>query len=456
MIYEPPFNPYDTEPTDAHVMTLPANLEAERAVLGSLLIDPDAIFGIDLSPADFYRERHGWIFEAMQALVERGEPIDFITLQTELERRGRLDEIGGPPYISDLSTSTPTSIYADHYAKLVASSGRKRRATGATQQMIQALYGEGDDDAAILEASKIWQDATLDAGAKKERTFHQIMEDVVNTVDARSRNQGQGMVATPWRGINNVLGGWGASDLIIVAARPGMGKTSLALSAATYAAKQGHRPGICALEMSADQLVQRVLSAESRIDSHRLRMGQVYEDEWPMLLEAANDLAPLPILVNETPGASITDIRNWTRRKVATKGLDMLIVDYLQLMTGAGKSENRNHEMGQITSALKRLAVELNVPVVALSQLSRAVEQRADKRPILSDLRDSGNLEQDADVVMFIYREDYYIEDTDRQNIADVIVAKHRHGSTGTVSLYFRKELTQFNDMEIERYDLDY
>jgi len=249
--------------------------------------------------------------------------------------------------------------------------------------------------------------------------------------------------------------------LLILAARPGMGKTSFALSVALNASRRNNaRVAVFSMEMSNEQLVQRLLSMETAIDSHRLRMGDINEEEWPILLEAANMLGTAPIFIDDTPGATVNDLRTKARRLYAEHGLDLIIIDYMQLMTGSsgstGRNENRQQEISYISRSLKSLARELNVPVIALSQLSRAVEARTDKRPMLSDLRESGSIEQDADVVLFIYREDYYLEDSDRQNIADVLVAKHRHGSTGNVSLYFRKELTQFRDLEIQRTELDY
>jgi replicative DNA helicase len=259
--------------------------------------------------------------------------------------------------------------------------------------------------------------------------------------------------------LDQILGGLQRSDLIILAARPAMGKTAMCLNIADNATrKHGGRVAFFSLEMSKDQLVQRQLSMITGVDSHRLRLGKIYEQEWPMLLEAANELANTKLYIDDTPGASVNDIRTKARRLYAEDGLDLIIVDYLQLMVGAGgqKGQNREQEISYISRSLKLLARELNVPIIALSQLSRAVESRADKRPMLSDLRESGAIEQDSDVVLFIYREDYYVEDTDRQNIADIIIAKHRHGATGTVGLYFRRELTKFSDLEIQRTDLEY
>ena len=289
-----------------------------------------------------------------------------------------------------------------------------------------------------------------------------IMSRVVDRIDFLSRNQDTLMgVPTGFTMLDRLLGGLQKSDLVILAARPAMGKTSFCLSIAQNAAKRhGTRVAFFSLEMSNDQLVQRLLAMETGIDSHRLRLGNIHEEEWPILLEAANMLANTHIFIDDTPAASVNDIRTKARRLYAEDGIDLIIIDYMQLMTGqsggSGRNENRQQEISYISRSLKTLARELNVPVIALSQLSRAVESRSDKRPMLSDLRESGSIEQDADVVLFIYREDYYIEDTDRQNIADILVTKHRHGATGTVSLYFRKELTQFRDLEIQRTELEY
>ena len=267
-------------------------------------------------------------------------------------------------------------------------------------------------------------------------------------------------VPTGFTMLDKILGGLHKGSMYTVAGRPGMGKSSLGLTIAHSAAdKYGMRVAIFSLEMSKEELTNRLLSMSTSIDSHRLQMGQLHEDEWPILMEAANELSQVPIYIDDTPGASVTAIRTKARRMHAEHGLDLIVIDYLQLMMGnssKGKqAENRQQEITQISMAIKNLARELDIPIIALSQLSRAVEQRADKRPMLSDLRESGSIEQDSDVVMFIYREDYYDEDTEKQNIADIIVAKHRHGSTGTVSLFFRKELTQFVNLEVTRTELN-
>lgn len=454
-------NGYGDSPSP--LKSVPANLEAERAVLGALMIDPDAIIKVAnfLRAEDFYRERHGWIYEAMSILNERHEPLDFVTLVDELERSGRLEEIGGPAYLTELIAGTPTAIYVDHYARIVERTAILRRLISAAGKIAEMAYDESQDvDEVVDRAEQIIFGVSESRIHRDLVPIRAIMPSVVERIDFLTRNRDTLMgVPTGFTMLDKLLGGLQKSDLVILAGRPGMGKTSFALSIAQNSAKRyGARVAIFSLEMSNEQLVQRLLSMETGIDSHRLRLGDVHEEEWPILLEAANMLASTAIFIDDTPAASVGEVRTKARRLYAEHGLDMILIDYMQLMTGpnAGRSENRQQEISFISRSLKSLARELNVPVIALSQLSRAVEARSDKRPMLSDLRESGSIEQDADVVLFIYREDYYIEDSDRQNIADVLVAKHRHGSTGNVSLFFRKELTQFRDLEIQRTELDY
>ncbi|MDQ3247887.1 MAG: replicative DNA helicase [Chloroflexota bacterium] len=447
------------------IKSIPANLEAERAVLGSLMIDPDAIIKVAnfLRTEDFFRERHSWLYEAMLALNERREPLDFVTIVDELERRNQLQEIGGPAYLTELISNTPTAMYVDHYARIVERTALLRRLISAAGKIAEIAYDESQDvDEVMDHAEQIIFGVSESRIHRDLMPIRAIMANVVERIDFLARHQDTLMgVPTGFTMLDRLLGGLQKSDLLILAGRPGMGKTSFGLSIAQNAAKRyGARVAIFSLEMSNEQLVQRLLSMETGIDSHRLRLGAVEEEEWPILLEAANLLAGTSIFIDDTPAASVTEIRTKSRRLYAEHGLDLILIDYMQLMTGqsggGGRNENRQQEISYISRSLKSLARELNVPVIALSQLSRAVEARADKRPMLSDLRESGSIEQDADVVLFIYREDYYIEDTDRQNIADVLIAKHRHGSTGTISLYFRKELTQFRDLEIQRTDLEY
>jgi replicative DNA helicase len=458
-------NGYSENTASVPIKSVPANIEAERAVLGALMIDPDAIVKVAnfLRAQDFYRERHGWIYDAMASLNERHEPLDFVTLTDEMERRGQLEEVGGPAYLTDLIASTPTAIYVDHYARIVERTAVLRRLISAAGKIAELAYDESQDMDEVVDRAEQIIFGISESRIHRDLTpIRAILSDVVERIDFLARNRDTLMgVPTGFTLLDRILGGLQKSDLLILAARPGMGKSSFALSVALNAARRNSaRVAIFSLEMSNEQLVQRLLSMETAIDSHRLRMGDVNEEEWPILLEAANMLGAAPIFIDDTPGATVNDLRTKARRLYAEHGLDLIIIDYMQLMTGSagsnGRNENRQQEISYISRSLKSLARELNVPVIALSQLSRAVEARSDKRPMLSDLRESGSIEQDADVVLFIYREDYYIEDSDRQNIADVLVAKHRHGSTGNVSLYFRKELTQFRDLEIQRTELDY
>ena len=657
-----------SETLEATIKTTPANVEAEQAVLGSLLIDPDAIVKVSttLRDVDFYREPHQWIFRALLALHERREPADFVTLVDELERNEQLEEIGGPAYITQLINSTPTAIYVDHYARIVERTATLRRLIGAANQIAELAYDESHDVNEVVDRAEGIILGVSESRIHRDLTpVARVLDEVVDQIDFLARNQNRMMgVPTGFVLLDKMLGGFQKSDLIIVAGRPGMGKSSLGLSIAQNAARRyDARVAVFSLEMSSEQVVQRLLSIETAIDSHRLRMGQIDEEEWPILVEAANTLAGTNIFIDDTPSASVLEIRTKARRLYAERGIDLIVVDYMQLMSGGGggsRGENRQQEISFISRSLKGLARELNVPVIALSQLSRAVETRANNKPVLSDLRESGclsgetpvylpelgmsypirelakrqafriaaldqdvgglvrakvsnafctgkkpvfrittqqgkslratanhkflsgqgwkrldnlvlgeriaatdvnalrtvgleserslgtasvihagtaagtasgrvedlsaeplgrqtfivpgaaslpvqasasrgealargvywdrvvsieadgieevydltvpihhnfaasdiivhnSIEQDADVVIFVYREDYYNEETEQQNIADLMVAKHRHGTTGTVSLYFRKELTQFRDLELRREDLDY
>lgn len=450
---------------DLHPKSSPSNVDAERAVLGSLLIDPDAIVKIApfLNSRDFYRERHKWLYEAMSALNERREPLDFVTLVDELERLEKLDDVGGPAYIAEIISSTPTAMYVDHYAHIVERKAVLRRLIHASEQIAEMAYDEAlDADDVVDRAEQLVLGVSESRIHLDLRPIRDLMKDVIDTIGFHSRNQDKVMgVPTGFGLLDRMLGGLQRSDLIILAARPSMGKSSLALNIAQNAAMHhGQRVAIFSLEMSSEQLVQRLLSTQTGIDSHRLRLGAVDDDqEWSTLLAAANELSQAEIYIDDTPAASITEIRTKARRLFNESSIDLILIDYMQLMSGAaggGRNENRQQEISYISRSLKTLARELNVPVIALSQLSRAVESRADKRPMLSDLRESGSIEQDADVVLFIYRDDYYDENSERQNIADILVAKHRHGATGSVSLYFHKELTQFVDLEIQRTEIRY
>jgi replicative DNA helicase len=438
----------------------PQSAEAEEAVLGALLIDPDAIIRIApiLRPEDFYREKHGWIYDAALILHERREPVDFLTVCDELDRREQLDQVGGAAFITTLINAMPTSIHAEHYARIVERTATRRRLIDAASEIAVLAYQEADDVEEVVDhAEQILFGVSERRVSRELVPIRQILSDYYDRIEYLTRHRGELIgIPTGFNDIDKLLGGLQRSDLVILAARPSVGKTSLALSVAHNAAKlHGQRVAFFSLEMSDEQVVQRLISAETGIGSQRLRRGDIAQDEWGRFMKATSDLAETHFFIDDTPGISALELRTKARRLHAEVGIDLIAVDYLQLMRGDFRSENRVQEISGISRALKALARELNVPVLALSQLSRGVESRTDKRPILSDLRESGALEQDADVVIFIYRDEMYNENTERQNIADIIVAKHRNGPTGTVALFFKKELAQFREAELRRTELD-
>ena len=442
----------DIRVTQAPNRTVPSNIEAEQAVLGALLIDPDAI--IKATPIvhaeDFYLEKHPWIFQAISALHERREPIDFLTLVTELERVGKINEVGGSAYITGLINATPTAIHIDQYAHIVERLAIQRRLISASTQIAGMAYdGKEDIDLVIDNAEQL----IFDVGQRRiSRDLIPIREAVsrfYDQVDYVQRHQGELMgVPTGFTDLDKLLGGFQPSDLLIVAGRPGSGKTSFALSIMQSAAtRHKKRVALFTLEMSAEQMVQRLVASMGNINSQNLRLGRLDDSDYSKLAKAAGELSDMNIFIDDSAALTPMEIRAKARRLQSEHGVDMIIIDYLQLMTGeGGRNENRVQEISYLSRALKGLARELNVPVLVASQLSRAVEQRQDKKPILSDLRESGSIEQDADIVMFIYREDMYDEDSDRKNIAELIIAKHRNGPTGTIELFFQKNLTMFRN----------
>ncbi|MGD8397493.1 MAG: replicative DNA helicase [Anaerolineae bacterium] len=438
----------------------PQNIEAEEALLGALLIDPDAIIRVStiLKPEDFYREKNGWIFETAMALHERREPIDFLTVCDELDHQERLGEVGGPAFITALINAVPTSIHAEYYARIVERAATRRRLIDAAGKIAAMGFEEAEDvDEVVDRAEQVLFGVSERRVARELVPIKQVLSEYYDRIEYLTRHQGELIgIPTGFADIDRLLGGLQRSDMVILAARPSVGKTSLALSVARNAAKEyERRVAFFSLEMSGEQVVQRLISAETGINAQKLRRGAIAEHEWERFMHATGDLAEIYFYVDDTPGISALELRSKARRLHAEVGIDLIVVDYLQLMRGDYRSENRVQEISSISRALKALARELNVPVLALSQLSRGVESRTDKRPILSDLRESGALEQDADVVIFIYRDEMYNENTERQNIADIIVAKHRNGPTGTVQLFFKKELAQFLDAEVRRTQVD-
>jgi replicative DNA helicase len=438
----------------------PQNVEAEEALLGAILIDPDAIIRVAtiIKPEDFYREKHGWIYDTALTLHERREPIDLLTVCDELERREQLDQVGGTNFITTLVNVVPTSIHAEHYARIVERTATRRRLIDAAGQIAALAYQEADDvDEVVDRAEQILFGVSERRISRELVPIKQVLSDYYDRVEYLTRHRGEMIgIPTGFSDMDKLLGGLQRSDMVILAARPSVGKTALALSFAHNAAKKyDQRVAFFSLEMSNEQVVQRLISAETGINAQRLRRGEIEQDEWGRFAKATSDLAESHFYIDDTPGVSALELRTKARRLHAEVGVDLIVVDYLQLMRGDYRAENRVQEISSISRALKALARELNVPVLALSQLSRGVESRTDKRPVLSDLRESGALEQDADVVMFIYRDEMYNENTERPNLADIMVAKHRNGPTGTVSLYFRKELAQFLEAEVRRQEVD-
>jgi len=438
----------------------PHNIEAEEAVLGSLLIDPDAIIQVStfLKPNDFYVQRHGWVFEAVLNLHERRQPADLITLSDELARREQLNDIGGPAYLTSLINATPTSIHIEYYARIVERTAVLRRLIEAAGQIAQLAYQDTEDANEVVDrAEEIIFGISERRVDRDLRPIRQVLESYYDRIEYLQEHQGEIIgIPTGLTDLDKLLGGLQRSDMIVMAGRPGMGKTSLALSIALQAARRWQkRVALFSLEMSDEQLVQRLVSAETGIDSQRLRLGNIKPDEWTTFYQAIRLLSETMVFIDDTPAISVLELRTKARRLHAEHGLDLIIVDYLQLMRGGTRNENRQQEISFISRSIKGLARELNVPILALSQLSRQVESRHDKRPMLSDLRESGSIEQDADVVLFIYRDDVYNPDSEFPNIAEIIVGKHRSGPTGIFSVYFKKHLAQFVDLEVRTQPLN-
>ncbi|TMC89972.1 MAG: replicative DNA helicase [Chloroflexi bacterium] len=436
---------------------LPQNIEAECGVLGSIIIDPEAIVQVAdfLHSDDFYRDAHRTIYEVILQLYEQREPADFITISDELERRNKLEEVGGASYITSLINQVPTSGNVEYYGRIVERTSILRRLIHAAGQIAAIAYEEGDADVALDRAEQL----IFSISQRHARTDFSLLRDILseymNKLDQLHERRGTIVgVPTGFTDLDRLTGGLQRSDLIILAARPAIGKTSLALSLAhNSTVKYQHSVAIFSLEMSKEQLVQRLLSMDAGVDQQRLRTGWIEDDEWDRIIYAMGTLSEANIWIDDTPGITTVEMRSKARRLQAEHGIDLIIVDYLQLMQsvlGSGKrNENRVQEISEVSRNLKALARELNLPVLALAQLSRAVETRQSKVPQLSDLRESGSLEQDADIVMFIYRDDIYNPESERKNIADIIVAKHRNGPVGEVSLYFQASQTRFRDLEL-------
>ncbi len=437
----------------------PHNIEAEQSVLGSLLIDRDAIIRVAsyLKAEDFYVSANATIFAAIRDLYNRREPTDFVTLSDELERMGTLDDVGGVGYLSSLLSAVPTAVHVEYYGHIVARTATLRRLIDAGTAIVGIGYQDNvETEDALDAAERALFNVTQQRSTKDFQSIDEVIDRFFDQLEFLQSNRDQLVgVPTGFTDLDSLTGGFQRSDLIILAARPSMGKTAFSLGMAYGAAvKHGRTVGIFSLEMSAEQLVQRLLATETGIDSHRIRLGAINDREWDEISRAFGRLSEAKIFIDDSANAGIMDVRSKARRLQAEHGLDIVIVDYLQLMSGR-RSENRVQEISEISRGLKGLARELNVPVVALSQLSRAVESRADHRPMLSDLRESGSIEQDADIVMFIYREEKYDEHSDKKGIAEIIVAKHRNGPVSSVNLRFFEATARFADLEMYRADFD-
>jgi len=430
----------------------PQNIEAEEAVLGSILIDRDAIIKVApfLKPEDFYREKNGWIFAAVLDLYDRHEPADFVTMCDELERRGQLEDVGGREYVTSLLNAVPTAVHAEYYGHIVERCATLRRLIGAAGGI--AAIGYQDDieaDEAIDQSEQLLFKVAERRQTRDFIALKEAMHSYGEQLDVLFAQKGHVVgVPTGFAVLDEVLGGLRKNDFIVLAARPSAGKTALGLGIACNAAKTGVPVGVFSLEMSSEQLVQRLVSMEARVDSHRLGTGYFSEDDWPAISQAMAVLSELPIYIDDSAASTVMELRSKARRLKAEQNIGLVVIDYLQLMQGRGL-ENRVQEVSEISRALKGLARELQVPVLTISQLSRAVESRTDHMPLLSDLRESGSIEQDADVVIFIHREKMYNENTPRGDVADVRVAKHRNGPVDTVHLRFFPEYTQFTDLAV-------
>lgn len=428
----------------------PHSIEAEKSVIGSMIMDRDAIMVTSdmLVKEDFYQSQYGVLYEAMVELYSEGKAVDLVTLQNKLREKDVPESITNLEFIRDLLETVPTSANAKQYATIVKEKATLRRLIKVTEDITNTCYLGKDDTDSIFETTeknifKILQNRI------GEEDFVPIKEVVLNSLDAieeAAKNRGKVTgVPTGFLDLDMKLTGFHSSELILIAARPAMGKTAFVLNIAQHAVfKESVPTAIFSLEMSKEQLVTRLMSMESMVDSQNMRTGDLKDKDWEKLMESAGVIGNSNLIIDDTPGISIAELRSKCRRYKQTHGLGMVIIDYLQLMSGGKNSESRQQEISEISRSLKALAREIDAPIVALSQLSRAVESRPDHRPMLSDLRESGSIEQDADVVMFIYRDDYYNPDSEKKGLAEIIVSKQRAGSTGSVELVWLGQYTKF------------
>ena len=447
--------------TTEYEVSVPASIEAEQALLGSIIIEPDkfTITSGTISPKDFFLDKHRHIWQAFSRLVERSEAIDHVTLQNELRDMGQLDGIGGAKYLKKLADDTPTEENAEVYAQMVWRASIRRKLLSASKDINKVALDESMPIEKVIQATEKSVFSIADTNAKKDfislqEALSQYFDKIESLID---NDKGLIGIPTGFNPLDKLLGGFQKSDMVVFAGRPGMGKTSWLLTVAAGCASLGQRIAVFTMEMGAEQIVQRLIAMETGITIQRLRRAEINRDEFSKLIGGIGQLAQLPIFIDDTPSITPMDMIAKCKRLQHEQGLDMVLVDYMQLMSaGNVYRNNRVQETSFISRSLKDLARELDVVLLSAAQLSRAVEQRTNKRPILSDLRDSGTIEQDADAVMFLYRDEVYNPDTtELPNVADIILAKHRHGPIGTVQLFFDKNITKFKDVVIHKVNLN-
>ena len=432
---------------------LPHSIEAEQSVIGSMIMDKEAIVVASeiLFGDDFYSKQYGVLFDTMVELNEEGRPVDLVTLQDKLKEKDVPPEVSSLEFIRDLITAVPTSANIKYYANIVAEKATLRKLIKLNEEIANTCYlGKESLEVILEETEKKVFNLVQKRNTGEFVPIRQVVMNAMEKIETASKNKGAVTgIATGFIDLDYRTAGMQPSDLILVAARPSMGKTAFVLNIAQHVAfKLNQTVAIFSLEMSKEQLVNRLFSLESRVDSQHIRTGQLSDAEWENLIESAGVIGKSKLIIDDTPGISIADLRSKCRKFKLEHDLKMIIIDYLQLMSGSGRSDSRQQEISDISRSLKALARELSVPVISLSQLSRAVEQRPDHRPMLSDLRESGAIEQDADVVMFIYRDDYYNHDTERKDIAEIIIAKQRNGPIGTVELAWLPNYTKFANLQ--------
>lgn len=434
--------------------TPPHNIEAEQAVIGAIFLQPSAftVAGERITAADFYRESHRVIFETMQRLYDRDEPIDLVTVTTALANTEQLEITGGVGYLTDIASSVPTAANIGYYSKIVEEKALLRRLISTATDIVTNTFSKEDEVESLLdEAEKNILEVSNRKNAGAFKPIKDVLIDVYENIETL-HNQTTDVTGIPsgFRDLDTITSGFQRNDLIIIAARPSVGKTAFALNIAqNVAINTDENVAVFSLEMGAEQLVQRMLCAEGNIDAQRMRNGKLEDDDWGKLTMAMGSLSHAGVFIDDSPTIRVSDIRSKCRRLKQEHGLGMIIIDYLQLISGSENSkENRQQEVSEISRSLKGLARELELPLIALSQLSRGVESRTDKRPMMSDLRESGSIEQDADIVGFLYRDDYYDTESEAKNIIEIIISKQRNGPTGTVELAFKKEFNKFVDLD--------